>query len=154
MRKKLIIAGLAFIYLFVALWFWPSPAPDRKKVDPALLALVPPFSKFQTSYYMDGGSIGIRLVDSRGRAQSFALPVDSDHSYPRLFVGAPHVSEPGTVEIPFNTDTRRLLISWMEEHRNPADSSDLALLYLRGNLRDYVRLGGHAATNVRNRFFQ
>jgi len=130
----------------VALWFWPSPAPDRSHVDPALLGLVPPFTTFKTLYYQDGGSIGVRLVDSRGKAQAFALPVESDHTYPRLFVGAIHTIKPGAVEIPFSRDTRRLLVSWIETHRSSADSSDLALLYLRGSPRDYARLGGSVFT--------
>ncbi len=91
---------------------------------------------------MDGGSIGVHLVDSKGQAQSFALQVDAgaERSYSRLFAGATHSTKPGAVEIPFSIDTRRMLILWIDEHRNSADSSDLALLYLRGNVRDYAHV--------------
>ena len=139
MRKRAAMICGALVGVCAALWFWPSPAPDRSKVHPALLELVPPFSTFHTNFYWDGGSISVRLVDSRGQTRKFALPVDPpDFSYPRLFVGAEHVSEPGAVEIPFNIDTRRMLISWIEEHQGPGDSSDVALLRLRGSFKDHA----------------
>ena len=150
MRSKIIIACGVSIAILVAIWFGSSPAPDRRRVDPALLSLVPPFTTFATLYYMDGGSIGVRLVDSRGQAQSFALPVDNDHTYPRLFVGATHTNNSGAVEIPFGIDTRRMPISWIEANRTSNDSSDLALLHLRGSSRDYARIGGRAVTNLSN----
>jgi hypothetical protein len=112
--------------------------------------LVPPFTTCRTDYYLDGGSIGIRLVDSKGQAEEFALPVSGTywHTYPKLFVGAMYAGQPGAVEIPFSKDTRRMLVSWIEAYHGPGDNSGLALLDLRGSPLDCARFSSKAAANL------
>lgn len=154
-RRSLIIAGGSLIVLLAGLGLRSPAAPDSSRVDPSLLRLVPPFASFTTLCYQDGGSIGIRVVDSRGHREAFALPLDdaSARSYSRLFAGVTDTSQPGGVEIPFTTETRRMLIFWVETHRSRADSSDLALSYLRGRPEDYAHLFAHGVWMEWRRLF-
>ncbi len=156
MRKKVIIL-LALISIGVAsLWLWPSPRYDLSRVHPSLRDLDAPYQSVFTSYFSDGGSIGVRIVDRDGRLTAFALPIGAGtgHTYPKLFVGAAHASDTNAVEIPFTEDTRRMLISVIDAHRSAADSSDLALAYLRGMPRDHARIWAHAAVNLCKRVVQ
>jgi hypothetical protein len=65
------ILGLAAI---VALG-WPSPGYSRSRVDPSLTTLREPFRSVVAAYYLDGGSVGIRITDRDGQVREYALPV-------------------------------------------------------------------------------
>lgn len=154
MRKKLIISGLLFAILAAAVLLWPAAGYDISRVHSSLRELATPYQSVSTSYYLDGGSIGITIVDRDARRLELALPVSSEagRSYPQLFIGATHSSKTGAVEVAFSADTRRMLISVIEHHRTSADSSDIALVSLRGSPRDYARIYGHAAVSYCQKF--
>jgi len=121
-------------------------------VHPNLRDLATPYQSVSTGYYLDGGSIGITIVDRNSRKCELALPVSSEHgkSYPRLFIGATHIGKTGAVEVAFSADTRRMLISVVDQHRKSTDDSNIALVELRGAPRDYAQILRRAA----DRFFQ
>jgi hypothetical protein len=141
MRKKLIISIAFLAILLAAVLLWPAAGYDISRVHPCLRELATPYQSVGTSYYLDGGSIGITITDRDGRKLQLALPVSEERgrSYPQLFMGATHRSKTNAVEIAFSEDTRRMLISVIEDHRTPGDSSDIALISLRGSPRDYAR---------------
>jgi hypothetical protein len=149
MRKKLVISLFLLAILVAAVLLWPTASYDINRVHPSLGELATPYQSVSTDYYLDGGSIGITIVDRDAHKLQLALPVSQrGRSYPRLFVGATYSSKTGAVEVAFSEDTRRMLISVIEHHRTAADSSDIALVWLRGAPRDYVRIGGRAAVNL------
>jgi hypothetical protein len=150
MRKKLVIALFLLAILVAALLLWPTAGYDISRVHPSLRELATPYQSVSTGYYLDGGSIGITIVDRDAHKLDLALPVSSKggRSYPQLFIGATHSSKTGAVEVAFSDDTRRMLISVIEHHQTAGDSSDIALVGLRGAPRDYARIASRAAVRV------
>jgi len=147
MRKTLIISLVFFATVAVTSLMWPTASYDLNRVHPSLRQLATPYQTVGTSYFLDGGSIGVVIVDRDGRRLLLALPVSyqDGRKYPQLFIGATHTSKTGAVEVAFSQDTRRMLISVIERHRSSADLSDSALVSLRGAPRDHARLWSHAA---------
>jgi hypothetical protein len=147
MRKTLIISLVFFAILAVACLLWPTASYDLNRVHPSLRQLATPYQSVGTSDCLDGGSIGVVIVDRDGRRLLLALPVSyqDGRKYPQLFIGATHTSKTGAVEVAFSEDTRRMLISVIEDHRSSAGDSDIALLSLRGAPRDHARLWSRAA---------
>jgi len=154
MHKKLVISVLLLAILVAAVLLWPTAGYDISKVHSSLRELVTPYQSVSTGYYLDGGSIGITIIDRDARRGEFAWPVSSERgrSCPKLFIGATHSSKTGPVEVAFSGDTRRMLISAIEHHRTSDDSSDIALASLRGAPRDYARICGHAVVSFCQRF--
>jgi hypothetical protein len=147
MRKTLIVSIVCFAILAVAALLWPTASYDLNRVHPSLRQLATPYQSVGTGYYLDGGSIAVVIVDRDGRRLLLALPVsyESGRKYPQLFMGATHTSKTGAVEVAFSEDTRRMLISVMEDHRLSPGDNDLALVSLRGAPRDHARLWSHVA---------
>jgi hypothetical protein len=71
--------------------------PDAKLVEPRLTALEEPFRFVQTIHCLDGGTIGIEIVDAVRNREQFAIVCElgSDDCYERVFVGAYHHRQPG-----------------------------------------------------------
>src|SRR5258706_9701796 len=129
MRKTLIIVVCILVLALVTVLLWPTAGYDIARVHPSLRELTPPYQSVSTGYYLDGGSIGITIVDRDSRRLELALPVSAEHgkSYPRLFIGAKHISKTGAVEIAFSDDTRQMLISVVVQNGRPMVSCDCAL---------------------------
>ena len=151
MRKKLLIAVSFLGAVGAVALLWPTGRYDMSRVHPALRELATPYQSVRSSYYLDGGSVGITIVDRDGHRLQLALPVSGQRGrpYPRLFVGATSSSTPGAVEVEFTEDTRRMLISIIEQHQN--GSHDAVLLALRGAPRDYARTLSRAAVSFYQR---
>ena len=147
MRKTLIVSIVCFAILAVAALLWPTASYDLNRVHPSLRQLATPYQSVGTGYYLDGGSIAVVIVDRDGRKLLLALPVsyEGGRKYRKLFIGATHTSKTGAVEVAFSEDTRRMLISVMEDHRLSPGDNDLALVSLRGAPRDHARLWSHVA---------
>jgi hypothetical protein len=150
MRKTLIVSIVCFAILAVAALLWPTASYDLNRVHPSLRQLATPYQSVSTGEYLDGGSIGVVIVDRDGRRLLLALPVsyEGGRKYRKLFVGATHTSKTGAVEVAFSDDTRRMLISVMEDHRSSPGDSDSALVSLRGAPRDHARLWSHVAVSL------
>ena len=143
MRRALQV-GLAMAFGGLALLFWPWPPYSRSKVDPALQALVTPYRSVVTEYYLDGGSVGIRITDRNGTSVEFALPVTAGKSqkYERVLVGAMHSRDGGKSAVPVEhgSDTKNMLIQIVERYSSSDIDGMAALLALRGAPRDYLRV--------------
>jgi hypothetical protein len=149
MRRKLVISGSFLVIMVAVLLLWPTAGYDISKVHSSLRQLATPYQSVSTGYYLDGGSIGITIVDREARKLELALPVSSEggRRHPRLFIGATYASATSAVEVAYTADTRRMLITIVEEYRAPGSDTDITLVALRGAPRDYARLGGRAVAN-------
>ncbi|MES2570715.1 MAG: hypothetical protein V4710_11760 [Verrucomicrobiota bacterium] len=152
LRRKVVILFAILLAGWVVFLFWPEPGYDLNGMHESLRSLATPYQSVRTGCYQDGNSIGITIVDRNGQTLKLALPVSERRGkpYPRLFIGATHITHPGAVEIPFGDDTRRMLISTIEQYQKPGSSSH-ALFLLRGSPRDYVRLLVEGAVVLRQR---
>ncbi len=138
MRRILLLSVCLVAGTVIVTFFWPSGAYEMGNVHPELRNLNAPYRAVSVSYFADGGSIGITIVDATEDTLLIALPVEYD--YARLFVGAEHASAPGAIEVPLNEDTLRMLTSIIEDHRSMGGSSASALLALRGSFRDHASI--------------
>ncbi len=82
---------ILFVLLALMLPLLAGP-PEQKNdsSDPHLTVLKEPYQKVETEYYLDGGSIGIKITDKDGRQEMFAMPVHRKEgrlTYPELYVG-------------------------------------------------------------------
>lgn len=129
----LVVACLAF-------WFLrPSPNYDITHVEPRLKALQQPYQSVKFGYYMDGGSIGIEIVDHNGRREQFAIPshLGDTNRYTKVFVGAMYDHKPNAVEITEPEHTKRMLIHILASMpRTPWD--DYYLMALRHRPVDFA----------------
>ena len=103
-KTTIVVAGFVVLLslaasLFIA--FQPDPRYDREKVHPRLLSLQQPYKTVRTYYFMDGGSIGIEIVDREGRKEQFAVLalMGEPNPYTRVLVGGLHHRAPGAVEL-------------------------------------------------------
>jgi len=147
-RKILIIVGLMTGVLLVA-WQWPISSYDFTNVHPIIQNLKQPYQNVYVSYYLDGGSIGIRIIDQDGQQLKLALPISEGPEYRKLYQGATHHTETNAVEIVFSEDTRKYLIDTIEHYAESIDR-DISLIALRGAFRDYAKAYGHALLRREN----
>jgi hypothetical protein len=151
-RKKLVIGSASISAMALLVWLLSSPRIDPQRVLPGLRDLAKPYRSVRTEYYLDGGSIGVEIMDQDGHRLALALPVSCDRSsriYSRLLVGGMHASDTNAAEMPFTVETRKVLIGIIDQSRASPDdpSRDLALLYLRRSPRDYARICARAVAN-------
>lgn len=90
---------------------------------------------------MDGGSVGIVIVDREGRTEQFALPahLGDPNPYSKVFIGAMHDRKPGAVEIVNPEHTKRMLVCILQDCSNRTVGDDLSLMVLRRRPVDYAR---------------
>src|SRR5689334_20903482 len=116
MRKKLMIGAAILALPLIIVFWWPSAGYDPNRVHSSLRELKTPYQSVDTSFFLDGGSIGISIADRDSNRLELALPVSAGapNCYPRLFIGAVHTNKAVTTEVQFSEDTRRMLISLIE----------------------------------------
>ena len=112
-------------------------------MHPSLRSLARPYRSVRTGYYLDGGSIGITIVDAKGQVLELAVPVESGPGYgvggyPGLYIGATTEGRPGAVEVEFSEDTRWMLLAIIEEYGSSGDDSQISLAVFRGAPRDFA----------------
>jgi hypothetical protein len=147
MRKKLIV-GIAVVAAGIAvLLLWPSPRYDLARVQPSIRSLRQPYQRVTADYYLDGGSIGMEIVDRDGQKLQLAIPIydgpGDTRTYHRLYLGAQHSKHTNAVEVPFTKDTKSFLAEVIVRYATGLDR-DLSLIALRGSPRDYVDVYGRA----------
>jgi hypothetical protein len=143
--KKIVIATLATALVLLTLLFWPHLSFDFSRVHPRVQALQQPYQRVTADYYLDGGSVGIEIVDRDGQKLDLAIPIYDGpgdmRTYHRLYVGARYSSHTNAVEVVFTEDTKRYLADVIGRYAMGPDR-DSALLALRGSSRDYVDVYG------------
>jgi hypothetical protein len=141
-RWKIILLITTLVLLVCAWFFWPSPSFDRALVHPKLRSLKEPYRSVVTKYYLDGGSVGIRITDHDGQVLEFALPASGiPQRYDRVFMGGMYFNPRTTntlVEVQNPVETKKMLIRTIEKYSAHGPDTDGALIYLRGLPRDHV----------------
>lgn len=155
--KKICLGlGVACATAVLFVIFQQGPAYDPSRVDPRLLALQPPYRSVRTVIWMDGGSVGIEIIDRDGKCEKFAIParLGETNRHSKVYVGALYDRRPGAVEIVDPDHTKRMLICILRDypHRNAHD--DFCLMLLRRYPKDVLRvffhkLAGHYETPPR-----
>jgi hypothetical protein len=103
---------------------------------------VEPYQEVESSYFYDGGSIGVEIIDANGVQEQFAIPahLGDRNPYQRLYVGAKHDSEPGAIEIGEPANTKLRLMTILRDYRSKAHSNASCLAKLSGRPLDRARL--------------
>ena len=142
MKKKSAIIAVLLV-IVAAYWFISATLEyDIDRVDTRLRALQQPYQSVIAGYYLDGGSIGIGIVDRDGHREAFALPCDdlgATNSYDRVFVGAAHANWAGATEIAEAEHTKRMLVCILRDYPNRTSWDDYCLMKLRGHPVDFAR---------------
>jgi hypothetical protein len=127
---------------------------DLKLVEPRLAALREPFRFVQTIHCLDGGTIGIDIVDAKGNREQFAIVCElgSDDCYERVFVGAYHHSQPGAAPVAHPAETKQQLIRILARYSGNDPYTDAALAKLRGWPTDWTRVWLHRRQGSYNYF--
>jgi len=148
---RLVWLILALIGLAVCLII-RTPGYDLQQVHPELRTLQEPCVRARASYFFDGGSIGLEIVDGSGRNLKLALPTngmdEANRSYPRLFLGAVHSTKPGAVEVPCTEDSRRFIAHLIDRYAERNFDRDHCLYYLRGTPADRIKIWWQRFTPV------
>ena len=141
MRKKVIIVVLV-VTAVVAFWFFqPAPRYDIGLVHSRLRALQQPYQSVKTGYYMDGGSIGIEIIDRDGHREQFAIPshLGDTNRYMKVFVGAMDDRKPEAIEVVESEHTKRMLVCILQDYPNRTAWDDFSLMALRRRPVDFAR---------------
>jgi hypothetical protein len=141
-RKKFATVVLLLALVAIVLFLRATPEYDINRVDARLRALRHPYRSVETVYYLDGGSIGIAIVDRDGHSEAFALPCDDvadSNSYDKVFVGAAHTSFRGAKELAEPKHTKRMLICVLRDYPQRTPWDDYCLMKLRGHPADFAR---------------
>jgi hypothetical protein len=145
-RKKFATIVLLLALVAIVLFLRARPEYDIDRVDERLLALRQPYRSVVTAYYLDGGSIGIGIVDRDGCSEAFALPCDDDprrsqflQQYSKVFVGAAHTSHREAREIVDPEPTKRMLICILRDYPKRTPWDDYCLMQLRRHPVDFAR---------------
>lgn len=142
-KTNLIIAVVAFLLLSLAFVF-PVSKPDLASVHPFFRTLQEPIRVTAVRFYLDGGSIELKMVDATGSTNIFALPVSSTPEtdrYSYFVCSSVKAARTNNQErTPLDAKTRAY-ISYLIEHRAPRGSdANIVLTSLRGAPRDYASL--------------
>ena len=96
----------------------------------------------RTHYYLDGGSIGLKVIDATGVTNLFALPVSyvgDERYYHHFAAGTLWMSRTNQQSlIPLDKSTKQYVCYLIESKSVQNAESVLSLLYLRGAPRDYL----------------
>ena len=139
--KRVLICGGLVLATGMGFWFFrPSPSHDLNRVEPRLRALQQPYQSVKTSYYFDGGSVGVEIVDREGKREQFAIPAHLGETgqYTKVFVGAMYDRKPSAVEVSDSEQTKRMLIHVLESMPQRTSDDDVCLRVLRRRPNDYL----------------
>ena len=128
------------------IWIWRPPTRyNRDKADPRLSALQEPFRHVKSYYFLDGGSVGVEIMDKNGKVVQIAIPshLGEKDQYTRFYIGALHDSKPGAEEITDAADSRHFVEAMLFKYSDGQANTDLALLALRHRTSDFLRCGVH-----------
>ena len=113
-------------------------------VHPHFANLQEPIRINAVGYFLDGGSIELKITDATGRTNTFALPVSSSpHTdrYPHFACGSIRAEKPNQKNlIPLDANTKSYIAYLIEHQSSTVGDARLALTALRGAPRDYASL--------------
>lgn len=146
---KYILWSILFAIIVSILWIIrPCTSFDKSIIDKRLTSLEEPFKSARTSYYKDGGSVGIEIVDKNDTVLKIALPVVSlsDPSYEKVYFGVYHIDhlKEGGDEVDNPVETILMLQDILHRYSKSNPQLITGLCALRGRVIDYMRLLYHS----------
>jgi len=133
-----VISALALLWIFR-----PYATPDPDAVSKHLSELQEPFQSVDTAYFLDGGSVGIRVVDAQGERADFCLRAamgDGDRKYERLYFGALHYTDEPSAEILQPSETILRLLEVVRAADGEDRERDFAVASASGRWRDFSKI--------------
>jgi hypothetical protein len=145
MKRRLFRLAAVVAALGLSWWFFrPLPRVDPARVDPRLSSLREPYLRVRAERYLDGGSVGIEILDANGQTGQFFLPapmsIDREEPHRRVFAGAMHYLRPGAVEIPDAEHTRRKLVHILNDYPGRTRDEDGINAILTGRPVEFVKV--------------
>lgn len=115
-----------------AIWHW-SPAPNLASDEPPLNSIVMPLRSVRGSIMMDGGSVWVGIVDSKGVSFDLTFPYDhGTKGYPQAFYGVKVPYAKGAIPLSNSVRAREISLIWLREARGRDESVDESYDYLSG----------------------
>jgi hypothetical protein len=134
----LIAMGVAWIYR-------PYEKPNMDKVHPRVRDLKEPLLTLQVGFYLDGGSISLRIVDAGGTKLNIAMPVWGDgKEYGEVYFDTLyHKPDAMGMKVESPSQTVLRLQELLRQQRPYDHMTDLGLAKLSGRSRDDIRFFIH-----------
>lgn len=140
-RPGLCVFGAAVALLIFALAM-ESPV-DLSRVHPRLSALKQPYRSVETSYYLDGGSIGVQITDADGQMVECVMPVSTNRNapYPSVWLGTMKPGNSLTNGVPLSDpiESKKFLLKAVANSRPTTGDGVIAMIRARGWPKDYAR---------------
>jgi len=98
-KRKILFILFSLFILFLAWLFRPYQKANPDKVDSALKDLTHPYKSIETYFYMDGGSIGIKIIGKNHQVfeacfySTDKTIIPGKNKYDGLSIGSLHYSE-------------------------------------------------------------
>lgn len=144
---KYILWSILFAIIISILWIIrPCTSYDKSIIDKKLTSLEEPFKSVGSSYYLDGGSVGIEIIDNNNIVLKIALPViDFERSYEQIYFGTCHIgsSDEGIAEVKNSAETKLMLQDILHRYSKGNPQLVLGLCALRGRVIDYIKIIYH-----------
>jgi hypothetical protein len=142
MARKLAFCTVVTLVAAATWLLWPRGSYDISKVHASLRQLQTPYRSVWTSFYLDGGTIAIRIVDRDGRKAEFLAPVFNSPRPPRydhLFVGGLSVNSTNLIRIQDPEHTKQMLVEIIDSHVAAGPERNAVTIGFRGAPTDYLR---------------
>lgn len=115
--KTFLILGMSLMLIgTLSLLFWPKEPLDlSKEEDPFPAIHMPPQAVYGYGY-MDGGSVGIHIVDHSGKSHELTFPIDYDgirNAHPSAFFG--NMNDPIQVLLKNPERAKKIAIRLLDE---------------------------------------
>lgn len=141
--RKALLAVLILIFLGLLWIYRPYPSYDESRIAPELSSLREPFQHVEGIFFMDGGSVGVQIIDADGVDQRFAIPhwtLSSSGNPQQLYIGALHANREGAREIEYTEETRIRLAEILRNAEGHDRFRDVTIGHLSVHWRDYATI--------------
>jgi hypothetical protein len=119
----------------------PSPRYNSARLDPQFQRISFPVRNVEVERYLDGGSVGIVITDSKGDRILCEISSGEQGSGVKrvVYVGTLSGKVAEAIQAEHVCDNLHFLLRVIEENGSPSHDRTVALLELRGYARDYMR---------------
>jgi hypothetical protein len=133
-----------------AMIFRPLAAPKPGELDPRIRALNPPFTVLSYDYFLDGGSVVLKLKDARGRRAAVTFKVSNvdrndlrnlsiifrpEKMYPKAYWGDVESAYNKPVELANANATRLWAAKLVHDYAERTQYNSFVSFYLTGRWR-------------------
>lgn len=123
-RKRVVISlGIALLAAWVMVMLWPEPPLDLSKDETPFNTIAMPPKAVQGTGYMDGGSVGVMVMDRTDARFEFHFPIEYGkiaNPYPTAFFGNINDRKPVPLKDPARA--KQIAIRLLTDHGVPTTS--------------------------------